>query len=569
MRRLSTPRVFACLPRSLFALLVSFAASFSSAPAHAVESDHRHEILAKSKLNSRQKAAHVYDRLAFGGRPGEVEKLASGGDHAIVEFIESQLKPEAVSDDSTDARLAAFATLKLSSEQLFAQYPSVKDVAMKMGIDSATLDANEDQKKELRKKIGEEHLPEWIVDELRAQKLIRAIESRRQLNEVLADFWFNHFNVDHHKNDLRYLTTVYERETIRPHMFGKFIDLLRATAHSPAMLVYLDNAQSQSALNYLPAKVLPNGRTVSREPVPRKNGLNENYAREILELHTLGVDSGYSQKDVTELARILTGWTVADGRTNPRFFFNEKVHDRGEKVFLGRKFSAGRNQEEGDEALQMIAQSPKTARHLAALLARTFVSDQPPAALVDRLSERFRQTDGDLTAVYRELFYSPEFWAKESYRSKIKTPFGLVVSAVRSLGGEVDVRSKLPKLLETIGEDLYGCQPPTGYIDLAEQWVNSGAMVSRLNLALQISANSVEGVYTLLPTLHPAPSEVRATVSAAAARLLHEPISAETRSVIEHELSDRPVLISNDEVRPLSLAKVVGMILGSPEFQRH
>lgn len=522
----------------------------------------------KSKpLTLPEKTDHVLNRLAFGPRPGEYEKLLKSGQNGLDRWIESQLNPEKIPDQNLEDKLASLKSLKMSPAELWQNYPDFEEQLKRMGIDPKSVKDQEETKKEFRKKIGEEHLPEQVYRDLMAQKLIRAVESRRQLEEILVDFWFNHFNVDFSKGQIHYMLTGYERDVIRPHLFGKFKDLLSATAHSPAMLFYLDNHLSSGGV--------------------KGPGLNENYGRELLELHTLGVDGGYSQDDVREAARVLTGWSVDQPKVDGRFIFREKLHDPGEKTVLGTKFSsqlppqgspplpAGSlppGQTEGEHLLEMLARRPATANFIAKKLTQYFVTDQPSEALVKRIAQVFLATDGDLRQVYRAIFKSPEFWARESFHAKIKTPFEYMVSAIRALGGELEAKSQVPGLLNEMGEPLYKCQPPTGYKNNADAWVNPGALVQRLNFGLQLGANRLNGVYSQLPALSISPENAAKhpenLVKEMELKILRSPLSDSSRKVVLREFETDGRIMADGEVRPLSVAKAAGLILGSPEFQR-
>ena len=510
--------------------------------------------LAGDGLTEHEKAVHLFDRLAYGPRPGDIEKLEKGGSRAINAWLEAQLHPETIDDSDVDRKCQELKAPTMSSAQLLLTYPHPQEVAAMMGIDKERFQKDEQLKKQIRQKIGEDHLPEAIVKQLTANRLVRAVESRRQLQEVLTDFWLNHFNIDIGKGEEKWLLPDFERTAIRTHEFGKFRDLLGATARHPAMLFYLDNQNS-------------------RVPGPRgQGGINENYAREILELHTLGVDGGYTQADVTELARILTGWSIDDIRTAPVFLFRDKAHDKGVKRFLGLFMATGGGQEEGERALDLIARHPSTAHFISLKLARYFVADNPPPALVARMAEAFRRTDGDLRAVYRELFESPEFWSRQAYRAKIKKPVQFVVSAVRTLGGEIDLESPaVGRALAMMGEDLYKCAPPTGYRDNAETWVNPGAMVSRLNFAVRLAADRIDGAMIELPQIQEngrAPSDAGELVRIVEGKLLHERLAATSEQVILREFESEPRTMADGEVRPMSMSKAVGLVIGSPEFQR-
>jgi uncharacterized protein (DUF1800 family) len=336
---------------------------------------------------------------------------------------------------------------------------------------------------DLRRRIEMANGPQQMVArDLAEGKLLRAVYSNRQLDEVLTDFWFNHFNVYLDKGADRYLVTEYEREAIRPHVLGKFKELLEATAKSPAMLFYLDNWQSIG-----PDASQARGRKNAR-------GLNENYGRELLELHTLGVDGGYTQTDVTEAARCFTGWTIRQPQRGGEFFFDSRVHDRGEKTILGARIPAGGGIGDGERVLDLVAHHPSTARFISQQLAIRFVADEPPASLVDRMAETFRKTDGDLRAVMRTMLESREFFSQGAWRSKLKSPLEVVVSAVRVSGGEVDYAFPLANQVAQLGQALYRKQEPTGYTNLGREWLNSGGLLARMNFALQLADNKVPGV---------------------------------------------------------------------------
>ena len=357
------------------------------------------EGLRLSPLSPAERAAHLLNRLAFGPRPGQVEQLARGGDAALWGWIVAQLDPGGLDDSAVEDVLSPLPTRGLSNAELLHEFPSLGEVAKARGVDLG----NEEAKRELQNDVDSDQLARRIDEDLETQKLVRAVESRRQLQEVLADFWFNHFNVDIDKGDVRWLLTSYERDALRPHLFGHFRDLLGAVAHDPAMLFYLDNFQS--VREQAPNPKRPNA------PV---RGLNENYARELMELHTLGVTGGYTQADVREAARCLTGWSIERPRQSATFSFRAKDHDEGEKVVLGVKFPANQGQADGERLLDLLASRPATAHFVARKLARHFVADDPTAALVERLAARYLTTQGDLREVYLALFASPEFWSRQA-----------------------------------------------------------------------------------------------------------------------------------------------------------
>jgi uncharacterized protein (DUF1800 family) len=375
-----------------------------------------------------------------------------------------------------EQRLAAFQSLpKDKRDDVIAALPA----GMRQGLFDAAPAA-------LRRTIELANGPEQVVArDLMEGKLLRAIYGNRQLAEVLNDFWFNHFNVFLDKGADRYLVTEYEREAIRPHVLGKFKDLLEATARSPAMLFYLDNWQSVG-----PDAPQPRGDAAKKG----RRGLNENYGRELLELHTLGVDGGYTQKDVTEVARCFTGWTINQPQQGGAFAFNRRTHDSGEKVVLGVTIPAGGGIEDGEKVLEIVAHHPATARFISTKLAQRFVADDPPAALVDRMARTFLKTGGDLREVMRTMLDSREFWSEGAYRSKMKSPLEMVVSAVRAVAGDVDYAFPLANQVAQLGEPLYRKQEPTGYSNSSQEWMNSAGLLARMNFALQLANGKVPGV---------------------------------------------------------------------------
>ncbi|MGA2132485.1 MAG: DUF1800 domain-containing protein [Bryobacteraceae bacterium] len=333
----------------------------------------------------------------------------------------------------------------------------------------------------LRRRIQTSNGPQAVVaQDLLEAKLLRAVYSGRQLEEVLTDFWYNHFNVFLEKGADHYLVTAYERDAIRPHALGRFEDLLRATAQSPAMLFYLDNWQSAGADT-------PGGMRQHR-------GLNENYGRELLELHTLGVDGGYTQMDVTEVARCFTGWTIRQPQVAAEFEFNPRMHDNGEKIVLGERIPAGGGIEDGHKVIRLLAHHPSTAHFISRELATRFVADDPPAALVDRMAATFLKKDGDIRAVLKTMFDSPEFWSRGAYRTKIKSPLEMVASSVRQVGGDVDFTFGLNNQLVQLGQPLYRKTEPTGYPNTSQDWLNSAGLLARMNFAVALANNKVPGV---------------------------------------------------------------------------
>ena len=584
--------------------------------------------LPASDLDENKAILHALNRLGYGPRPGDVERVRQMG---LGKWIEQQLHPEAIDDSALNERLAKFPTLGMSSGKLLNEFPRPAAAAKREGISPEEY-RKEQEAKVMMGQVGaaeglpagddsdggaglavgkagkggkgakgqggfgsemmdyaEMYTPQRIVAELSMAKIDRAVYSERQLDEQMVDFWFNHFNVFAGKGLDRWMLTSYERDAIRPHAMGKFRDLLAATAKSPAMLFYLDNWQSVDPAAWARLQQQKQMRTrryqvfggpvdTPGEPNANANaqkkqerGLNENYGREIMELHTLGVDGGYTQKDVTEVARCFTGWTIRTPQLDPQFWFNDRLHDDKPKMVLGHKIDAG-GMKDGEEVLDLLARDPHTAHHLSFEIARHFVSDNPPEALVERMSQTYLATDGDIRAVLHTMIYSPEFWSRDAYQSKIKTPLELVASAARAVGADVDVPLPMVQWTARIGEPLYQCQPPTGYSDKAADWVNTGALLNRLNYSLTLASGRMRGtavdVATVLGT--GVARDPQAVLDQAIASLLSGQVSAETRSTLEKRMSDPQILQASldDPVKEVNQGMVAGLVLGAPEFQR-
>ena len=642
---------------------------------------------AAEQLDERQRAAHALNRLTFGPRPGEVDRVAKLG---VDKWIEQQLNPGKIEDRALEARLSGFRTLRMDSKELVQNFPPPQllkqiasgkkglprdeekravyeagveryrarqekkqekgatdpqaagdDAAQEMtpeekqqrqqmrreardradelmGMDAdarfkAILKMQPQERQMMVRGLGEQERMQLIdgmsaeqketllamanptqvvVNELSQAKLLRAAYSERQIEEVMSDFWFNHFNIFINKGADRYLVTEYERDVIRPHALGKFSDLLLATAKSPAMMFYLDNWQSvgpnSEAARFgrgeISAGEMMGRRGYGRrrgiyQPTPQQQqrieqakqrmpkGLNENYAREVMELHTLGVNGGYTQKDVTELARVLTGWSIERPREGGNFKFNERMHDPGEKRVLGRTFKE-HGEKEGEEALLMLARHPSTAKFISRKLAMRFVSDDPPQALIDEMARTFEKTDGDIKEVLRTMFRSREFWAPTTYRAKVKTPLEFVVSAVRATGADIQNAQPLVRFLQQSGMQPYGAQPPTGYSTKADAWVNSGALLARLNFALGLGVGKLPGI-----TMDPqgllgasAPEDAPGVQASLENTLLAGDISKQTHDTIRKQMVDPQLTgVAQKTVPP---GVIAGLILGSPEFQR-
>jgi uncharacterized protein (DUF1800 family) len=438
-----------------------------------------------------QNVIHVLNRITFGPRPGDADRVASMG---LGAYIDRQLHPERIADEGLDGKLASLTALQMSSQAFADQYrrPMIAarqdfTTTQKMGsapirlpylrghllpIAAMSLPGDKpvtvlQQAPVTAEEVWFNRRNQEVFDELQTDKLLRAVYSERQLQEVLTDFWFNHFNVDARKIEDRPVVVEYERAVIRPRVLGTFRDLLGATARSPAMLFYLDNWMS------------------------KVRGINENYGRELLELHTLGVDGGYTQRDVVDVARAFTGWTMKDPHDGRGFFFNAAAHDRGAKRVLGHAIKAGRGIEDGEEVLDLVARHPSTARFVATKLARRFVADDPPRALVERTARTFIRTQGDLREVMRTILTSQEFMSAAAQRAKVKTPFEFVASALRATDATVTNPRLFVGVISGMGEPLYQCQPPTGYADRAGAWVTTATLVSRINFAVGLASNGL------------------------------------------------------------------------------
>ena len=501
-------------------------------------------------LNDEKTIVHVLNRVAFGPRPGDIERVEKMG---LQRYIDDQLRPDRVPDPDMSARLAGLPTIGMSTSQIAEKYerPQLEARRKRQQQAGNNTDANgapTPEEKAFAQRANE------VLTDLSQQKLLRAIYSERQLQEVLTDFWFNHFNVDARKGRDRFMLTEYERDTIRPHVLGKFRDLLEATAKSPAMLFYLDNWMSvdPNGPHLNPTAGRRPGRGGFAAPMARppaqnnrqRRGLNENYGRELMELHTLGVDGGYTQKDVTEVARAFTGWTITTPQQGAEFRFEPRLHDQGEKVVLGHHIRAGGGMEDGEQVLDILASHPSTAHFISVELTRRFVSDTPPPSLVDKAAARFRETSGDLREVMRTILTSPEFLGEEAQRAKVKTPFDFVVSATRASGVEITDAMPLVRAMQQLGMPLYQCQPPTGYKDTADAWTNTGALVNRMNFALQLASGRMPG--SSLPATIRSPESVIADV-------LHDDVSDTTKATIG---------------KATTAPQMMALALGSPEFQK-
>ena len=547
-------------------------------------------------LNKDQEILHALNRLTFGPRPGDVDAVRKIG---LKKWIDLQLHPERIVENPELAkRLQPLDSLHMSAEEIATNYPPPQLVlAMSQGLLPLPKDPEARARVELqtqrlraqqeskddgklkgngqgknadplqqgmrqqvlattdpveRRKLVADRTPQQVLPyDLNEAKLYRAIYSNRQLEEQMADFWFNHFNVYIDKGADRILTASYERDAIRPHVFGKFRDLLKATAESPAMLFYLDNWQSVSPDR---AQEGPLGGRFARRVAKQgkqARGLNENYARELMELHTLGVDGGYTQKDIIEVARCFTGWTISQPNRGGEFIYNDRVHDKGEKTVLGVKIPAGGGREDAEKVLDILARHPSTARFISTKLARKFVADEPPPALIERMARTFHDTDGDIRAVMSAMLDSKEFFSEGAFRAKVKTPLELVVSAVRATNAQVDFAIPLATQIAQLGQPLYRKIEPTGYSSANAEWVNSAALLARMNFALALADNRVPGSKVDTDPFENDPAAVARRV------LFHDP-TQQTLDSIQKALAQR-------EPTP---ALTAGLVLGSPDFQR-
>src|SRR5262245_33792950 len=534
------------------------------ASARIVEPSPRYRVtLAASTLQEDQRILHVLNRLGYGPRPGDLERVRRMG---VERWMERQLEPERIPDTTLEAALEDYPVLAMSAADLYRDYPPPRPQ------DVQRFQSGQMTPQEIRDVFPPERRPAVITAQLQSAKITRAILSERQLQEVMVDFWFNHFNVYALKGPVRWMTAPYEREAIRPHALGRFRDLVVATAHHPAMLYYLDNWLSTRDDLVVPGR--------------GRRGLNENYARELLELHTLGVDGGYSQQDVVEVARCFTGWTIERPQQGGGYLFRLLAHDRGAKRVLGTTIPAGGGQEDALAVIDLLARHPSTARFIATKLVRRFVRDDPPRALVDRVANVFRKTDGDIRAVLVAIFSSREFMSADTYHAKTKTPLEVVASAVRALDGRLEAPPApgasaravgggltLARQVARLGAPLYEAQPPTGYPDVAEAWVNAGALLGRMNYALALAENRLPGVHTDVGRFVQGVDrgQPAAVLDRIVSVVLQGEISAATRQVLVSQL-DSPEIVraTADDRGPRNtdVEKLAALVLGSPEFQR-
>jgi len=563
--------------------------------------------MATARLDHRELAAdqqviHTLNRLTFGARPGDVQRVRSIG---VDKWIDQQLRPEKIDDSSLERFLSRYSIINQDQSQLLAEFTQAQQE--RRLVKRAANDAASREDSIAYQRVATTR--RQVVGQLQSARVARAVAGNRQLEEVMTDFWLNHFNVFAQKGPPQaYYLAEYERDVIRPNSLGKFRDLLGAVAKSPAMLFYLDNARSMvdstrprlaevgrnrgpggpDAVLRVPARrgrIRPNGglgipgrnipnpgrgaQAGSMDPAQneqmrqrqnqlRNGGLNENYGRELLELHTLGVDGGYTQQDVINVARALTGWTIERPVAGGGFIFRPQMHDAGEKVVLGHKLKGGRGIEEGEEVLDIVARHPATARYIATKLVRRFVSDDPPPALVDQAAAVFTKTDGDIHEVVRTIVTSNEFFSQRAYRSKVKSPFEVVVSAMRAMNAQPDSTPRTAQVIAYLGQPIFGHQAPNGYPETGDAWMNTGAILNRINFGMAAAANRIPGARIAqlpgLDTLSRAPRAKQ--VDAVASMLLGGSISPDTRAVL---LSGENPLLANaatTELPEVSMADV-------------
>ena len=539
-------------------------------------------------LTPRDSARHALNRLAYGPRPGEVDRVATDG---VMRWIDRQLSPRKIDDGPLATRERRFKILDYDSGELARIYVDAQRARREQQRRQGDAD---------RDSVGAQHaapLPQRMdSSQERGRRLagafqelavVRAVLSERQLYEVMVDFWTNHFNVFLAKGADRFLTPSYIEQTIRPRALGKFADLLIATAESPAMLFYLDNWESVAPGSKSPQAMRLRARPLfgarpmfggpplfdpGRDPMRADSlrrqalerapkGINENYARELLELHTLGVDGGYTQQDVIQVARILTGWSVARPQQGGDFEFHDWAHDYGEKVVIGVTFPAGHGRDEGVRLLKLLANHPATMHHVSRRLCQRFVNDDPPDGCVDDAVTAWKRSDGDIREVLRAIFRSPDFWASENVRAKIKTPLEFVVSAARAVGGDPDTTPRLAQVVARLGEPLYLHVAPDGYPEREDAWVNSGALLDRMNAAVVLAAGRLPGVTVSLDSVVPATPDAEQLIAQANGAVLSGTMSENTKAVIRRQISD-----ISDPVQARALA--VGLAIGGPEFQR-
>jgi uncharacterized protein (DUF1800 family) len=490
-------------------------------------------------LRQRQQSAARGARAGRGrGNAAEADEPVVMGAPALSSFLTAE-QVEAIESGNPRQRVAALENLpRATRDRALESLPrgEARRLAVWLPLDQ-------------ERRIAFWLMPQQVVAlDLDGAKVLRAVYTTRQLQDVLTDFWVNHFNIYVNKGPDREYLEAYEREAIRPYVLGKFKDLLTATAETPAMMYYLDNWQSVRAGF-------------------RGRGINENYGRELMELQTLGVNGGYTQKDVDEVARCFTGWTIRGPLRQASFFFNPRLHDRGAKVVLGHKIAAGGGMSDGLKVLAILAASPATAHHISYELAQRFVADDPPAALVDAMAATYMNTDGDLRQVMETMIGSPEFWSPQYYRDKVKSPLEAVVSSVRALGADVSNPTRLAQIIAAMGEPLYGKQPPTGYLNTGDAWASTSGLVARMNFARQLAANAIPGVQVDLTQFQPGTGTLPEVERSLFAGLLEDHAGPGTTAAIEKAMAAAPARARTAAATPAEMFSLAALMLASPDFQ--
>ena len=607
-------------------------------------------VIARSdvrELPADQQIIQALNRLTFGPRPGDALKVRAIG---LDKWIDQQLHPERINDSALDRFVAGYPAINQDQNDLLAQYTQQqreRREAKRDRADSTRMMTASDSIA-LRQQLQQRgNLTRQVVTQLQSSRVARAVASERQLQEVMTDFWENHFNIYAQKGGPEpYYLRDFDQNVIRPRALGKFRDLLEAVAQSPAMLFYLDNARSMAdsmqptldargglrGMRVVPMRrgglgAMRTAEQMQRQQQQRKRpGLNENYGRELLELHTLGVDGGYTQEDVINVARAFTGWTIKPPAQGGGFIFRPQVHDAGDKIVLGHKLAAGRGMEDAEDVLDILAKNPATARYISFKLARRFASDSPSKALVDHAAQVYLRTDGDIREVVRAIITSPEFFSQQAFRSKVKSPFEVVVSAMRALNAAPDSTPRSAQVIAFLGQPIFGHQAPNGWPETGESWMNTGAILNRINFGMAVAAGRLPGVaIRALPALDTIRSASRERqVDVVVATILNGMVSPDTRAVLisgdhpllangaggnaiqdmspaetapdnagmsDQEMADAasgrnaPRVKANQNgggkraalqrrgfpnIQQLTgLPQIVGLALGSPEFQRH
>jgi len=529
-------------------------------------------------LTPHDSALHALNRLAYGPRPGEVDRVAALG---ALHWIDRQLSPDKIDDRLLAERERQFTILDYDANDLARMYEDAQRERRERQLarsapagDSMRAPDDPGPKQQQGRRLA---------GQFEQLAVARAALSERQLYEVMVDFWSNHFSVFFAKGADRVFMPSYVEATIRRHTLGRFEELLIATARSPAMLFYLDNWESVSPGSLPPQLARPRFRaqplfgrrpgfgfprdpmradSMRRQALERMpQGINENYARELLELHTLGVDGGYTQHDVIDVARILTGWSIRQPRQGGGFEFHDWAHDYGDKVVLEVKFPAGHGEDEGIRLLKLLASHPATMHHVSRQLCQRFVNDDPPDGCVDDAVAAWKRSNGDMKEVLRAIFHGPDFWASENVRAKVKTPLEFVVSAVRAVAADPDTTPRLAQVVARLGEPLYLHVAPDGYPEQEEAWVNSGALLDRMNAAVALAAGKLPGADVSLDAVIPATADREQLIAQVSDRILAGTMTERTKQVLREQLAD----VANP-VQARALA--VGLALGGPEFQR-